>query len=55
MLPMLPIYISYFAGQSNKEDHKSSKMIFKVIAFVMGFTVVFTESCSLNIRQPLIS
>lgn len=42
MLPMLPVYISYFAGQSNKEDHKSSGMIFKVIAFVLGFTVVFT-------------
>ena len=42
MLPMLPIYISYFAGQSTDEGGKSSKMIFKVIAFVVGFTVVFT-------------
>lgn len=42
MLPMLPIYISYFAGQSTDESGKSSKMIFKVIAFVAGFTVVFT-------------
>ena len=43
MLPMLPIYISYIAGQSNKEDGgKNTKMIFKVIAFVLGFTVVFT-------------
>lgn len=41
MLPMLPVYISYFAGQ-NKEDGKNPKMIFKVIAFVAGFTVVFT-------------
>ena len=38
MLPMLPVYISYFAGQ-NKDDGKSPKMIVKVIAFVVGFTV----------------
>lgn len=42
MLPMLPIYISYFAGQSKNDDNKNPKMIFKVIAFVVGFTVVFT-------------
>lgn len=41
MLPMLPVYISYFAGQSNG-DGKSAKTIVKVIAFVLGFTVVFT-------------
>lgn len=42
MLPMLPIYISYFAGQSKNDGNKNPKMIFKVIAFVVGFTVVFT-------------
>lgn len=42
MLPMLPIYISYFAGQSKNDSNKNPKMIFKVIAFVVGFTVVFT-------------
>lgn len=42
MLPMLPVYISYFAGQSKDETGKGPKMIFKVIAFVVGFTVVFT-------------
>ncbi len=42
MLPMLPIYISYFAGHSESEDEKRTKTIFKVIAFVVGFTVVFT-------------
>lgn len=41
MLPMLPVYISYFAGQ-NKDEEKRSKTIFKVIAFVVGFTAVFT-------------
>lgn len=42
MLPMLPIYITYFAGQSSNDGGKSSKIIFKVIAFVAGFTLVFT-------------
>lgn len=42
MLPMLPVYISYFAGQSKDETGKRPKMIIKVIAFVVGFTVVFT-------------
>ena len=37
MLPMLPIYVSYFAGGSDKKEN-----IFKrAICFVLGFTVVF--------------
>ena len=39
MLPMLPIYISYFAGQSKNDGGRNTKMIFKVIASVVGFTV----------------
>lgn len=42
MLPMLPLYISYFAGHSEKEEEKRARTIFKVIAFVAGFTLVFT-------------
>lgn len=42
MLPMLPVYISYFAGQNKDDEGKNLKVIFKVIAFVVGFTVVFT-------------
>lgn len=38
MLPMLPIYISYFAGKADKKQHT----ITRVIAFVSGFTAVFT-------------
>ncbi|MCR4695497.1 MAG: cytochrome c biogenesis CcdA family protein [Pseudobutyrivibrio sp.] len=38
MLPMLPIYISYFAGGSG--DKKRG--ITRAIAFVLGFTLVFT-------------
>lgn len=39
MLPMLPIYISYFAGGADKKE----KVIFRAISFVLGFTVVFTS------------
>ncbi len=37
MLPMLPIYISYFAAGADKRG----KMLARVCAFVVGFTVVF--------------
>ena len=39
MLPMLPIYISYFAGGSEKKHIT----VLRSIAFVIGFTVVFTS------------
>lgn len=38
MLPMLPVYISYFAGKADKKRHTPVR----VFAFVFGFTVVFT-------------
>lgn len=38
MLPMLPIYISYFAGNADKKGHIAGR----AIAFVLGFTTVFT-------------
>lgn len=38
MLPMLPVYVSYFAGKSDSKK----KMLLKIIFFVLGFTVVFT-------------
>lgn len=38
MLPMLPIYISYFAGNADKKGH----IVSRAVAFVLGFTVVFT-------------
>ena len=37
MLPMLPIYISYFAGDADKKQ----KVLARSLAFVLGFTVVF--------------
>lgn len=38
MLPMLPIYISYFAGGGDKKH----KTIVRALGFILGFTVVFT-------------
>lgn len=38
ILPMLPIYISYFVG---KEEKKTSKTLINAIGFVLGFTIVF--------------
>lgn len=37
MLPMLPVYISYFAGESGNK----SRAIISAFAFVSGFTVIF--------------
>lgn len=42
MLPMLPLYISYFAGGNEKKG----KTFARAICFVLGFTLVF---CSLGV------
>lgn len=39
MLPMLPVYISYFAGNGNETAGK--KVLKNAIGFVLGFTIVF--------------
>lgn len=38
ILPMLPIYISYFLGEDNK---KTSKAVINATGFVLGFTIIF--------------
>ena len=38
LLPMLPIYVSYFAG-GNKRDTK--KTLLCASGFVLGFTIIF--------------
>lgn len=38
MLPMLPLYISYFAGNADKKHHT----FVRALAFVLGFTTIFT-------------
>ncbi|MFP3153249.1 cytochrome c biogenesis protein CcdA [Lachnospiraceae bacterium ZAX-1] len=40
LLPMLPIYISYFAGGQPSEDRGHT--IKGAVGFVLGFTIVFT-------------
>ena len=38
LLPMIPIYVSYFAGKDNKN---LAKTILNAISFVLGFTTIF--------------
>lgn len=38
LLPMIPIYISYFAGRDNKDMKRAIR---NAIGFVVGFTIVF--------------
>ena len=37
MLPLLPVYVSYFAGNADKKQAN----LFRALAFVLGFTAVF--------------
>ena len=39
MLPMLPLYISYFAGSNGEKNNVVSRSL----CFVLGFTLVFTS------------
>lgn len=41
ILPMFPIYLSYFAGQDGNKS--SSKTITNALGFVLGFTIVFVS------------
>lgn len=38
MLPVLPIYVSYFAGGADKKEH----VLRRALCFVLGFTLVFS-------------
>lgn len=42
ILPMLPVYISYFSGGNIREERDRSGAIWNTIGFVAGFTVIFT-------------
>lgn len=39
LLPMLPIYVSYFVGKNS--DEKNNKALINSIGFVTGFTILF--------------
>lgn len=40
LLPMLPVYVAYFAGGKAEETRKSP--LWKAAAFVLGFTITFS-------------
>ncbi len=40
LLPMLPIYVSYFAG-GDAEDGNTKKVVKNAFGFILGFTVIF--------------
>lgn len=43
ILPMIPIYVSYFMGQSDNQSEKSNiKALINALAFILGFTCIFT-------------
>lgn len=42
ILPMLPIYISYFTGESGEDNKSRYNTVINTLGFVLGFTVVFT-------------
>lgn len=42
MLPMLPLYISYFAGNEANKTHQKTTTLSRAFVFVIGFTLVFT-------------
>lgn len=42
LLPMLPIYIAYLTGQTDKDsDKQKTSLLLQAIFFVLGFTLVF--------------
>lgn len=42
LLPMLPVYLLYFAGGQASEG-KSGKTLLRALGFVLGFTIVFVS------------
>ena len=42
ILPLLPVYVSYFLGdQVDQEDSKQKESFIRVLAFILGFSLVF--------------
>lgn len=40
LLPLLPVYVSFFAGQNAQNDKK--RILINALGFVAGFTVIYT-------------
>ena len=45
LLPMLPIYVSYFAG-GEAEDNDTNKVVKNALGFIFGFTTIFVLMCA---------
>lgn len=41
MLPMLPVYISYFSGSADSDRTEKNRTLLNAVGFVIGFTVAF--------------
>jgi cytochrome c-type biogenesis protein len=41
LLPMLPVYLSYFAGGVENETQRTARTVWRVIGFILGFSSVF--------------
>ena len=46
MLPLLPLYISFFAGTETENRRNNASTVLRAISFVLGFTTVF---CALGL------
>lgn len=42
ILPMLPLYVSYFAGESNSGSKSKYNALVNSLGFVLGFMIIFT-------------
>ncbi|WP_160691738.1 cytochrome c biogenesis CcdA family protein [Clostridium sp. C2-6-12] len=42
ILPLLPLYISYFIGGNEDNDNKKYNAFINSLGFVLGFTIIFT-------------
>lgn len=42
ILPMIPLYISYFAGESIANNKSKYNVLVNSLGFVLGFTIIFT-------------
>ncbi len=43
MLPLLPLYITYFAGGTDKKEaEKKYRIFYRALSFVAGFTLIFS-------------
>lgn len=57
ILPLLPVYISYFLGEHREvTSHKQREAIVRVLAFILGFSLIFVAMGMLSgfIAQSLV-